>query len=121
MHLPSCLMESAHAFSTEKCRIIYCVPSSQALLLGYSLRRLSHWASRLERDLSHPLALGFDDPHSVQRLPCPSVFEPPSKTLTVVIPAYNEEGRLGATLDEALAYLEARCAHVLLLFCAVLV
>ena len=32
----------------------------------------------------------------------PSVFEPPTKTLSIVIPAYDEEDRLPATLEETL-------------------
>lgn len=42
------------------------------------------------------------------QVPCPSVFAEPSKALSVVIPAYNEEGRLPATLTETLAYLQRR-------------
>jgi len=39
---------------------------------------------------------------------CPSLFAEPSKSLSVVIPAYNEQSRLPATLEEALAYLDSR-------------
>jgi hypothetical protein len=39
-----------------------------------------------------------------RQVPCPSVFSEPSKTLSVVIPAYNEEGRLPATLAETLRW-----------------
>lgn len=39
--------------------------------------------------------------HPLQ-VPCPSIFSEPSKELTVVIPAYNEEQRLPATLQEML-------------------
>lgn len=35
-------------------------------------------------------------------VPCPSIFSEPTKDLTVVIPAYNEEDRLPATLQETL-------------------
>lgn len=34
------------------------------------------------------------------QVPCPSVYAEPSKALSVVIPAYNEEDRLPATLTE---------------------
>jgi dolichyl-phosphate beta-glucosyltransferase len=39
------------------------------------------------------------------RLPFPSLFEPPSLDLSVVIPAYNEELRLPVMLDESVDYL----------------
>jgi dolichyl-phosphate beta-glucosyltransferase len=43
------------------------------------------------------------------QIPCPSILAgPPTVSLSVVIPAYNEEARLPATLDEALAYLQRR-------------
>ncbi|EFN51845.1 hypothetical protein CHLNCDRAFT_27604 [Chlorella variabilis] len=41
-------------------------------------------------------------------VPCPSIFSEPTKDLTVVIPAYNEEDRLPATLQETLSYLQRR-------------
>jgi cellulose synthase/poly-beta-1,6-N-acetylglucosamine synthase-like glycosyltransferase len=37
----------------------------------------------------------------------PSIYSPPTKSLSVIVPAYNEEARLSQTLDEAL-----RCAHL---------
>jgi len=43
------------------------------------------------------------------QIPCPSVLDgPASVSLSVVIPAYNEEARLPATLDEVLSYLQKR-------------
>ncbi|XP_043929242.1 dolichyl-phosphate beta-glucosyltransferase [Protopterus annectens] len=38
----------------------------------------------------------------------PSVHDPPSKELSVVVPSYNEESRLPVMMDEALEYLEKR-------------
>ncbi len=38
----------------------------------------------------------------------PSLSEPPSLSLSVIVPAYNEESRLPKMLREAVAYLEAR-------------
>lgn len=32
----------------------------------------------------------------------PSITNPPSKALSIIIPAYNEEERLGPSLDEIL-------------------
>lgn len=38
----------------------------------------------------------------------PSIRDPPTKQLSVVVPSYNEENRLPVMLDEALGYLEER-------------
>ncbi|OXB73896.1 UNVERIFIED_CONTAM: hypothetical protein H355_003990 [Colinus virginianus] len=40
--------------------------------------------------------------------PVPSIHDPPSKELSVVVPSYNEEDRLPLMMDEALDYLEKR-------------
>lgn len=53
----------------------------------------------------------FYDPsaaNGAKRTRFPTVFAAPSVTLSVVVPAYNEEDRLHLMLDEALSYLEAR-------------
>ncbi len=41
-------------------------------------------------------------------MPAPSIFGEPAKTLSVVVPAYNEEDRLAPMLEETLAYLQKR-------------
>lgn len=38
----------------------------------------------------------------------PSIFYPATKTISFIIPAYNEEDRLGSTLDEVLSFLMSR-------------
>jgi len=43
------------------------------------------------------------------RSPFPSLFDPAQTTLSVVVPAYNEEQRLPAMLDETIPYLERLC------------
>ena len=43
-----------------------------------------------------------------QQMPAPSIFGEPTKTLSVVVPAYNEEERLTPMLEEMLAYLQKR-------------
>jgi hypothetical protein len=37
-----------------------------------------------------------------RQVSAPSVFEEASKALSIIVPAYNEEDRLGATLEETL-------------------
>ncbi len=41
-------------------------------------------------------------------MPAPSIFGEPTKTLSVVVPAYNEEERLAPMLEEMLASLQKR-------------
>ncbi|CAL4123312.1 unnamed protein product, partial [Meganyctiphanes norvegica] len=43
-----------------------------------------------------------------QRCPFPSIKDAPTKYLSVIIPAYNEEERLPVMLDECIPYLEDR-------------
>eukprot|EP00798_Chlamydomonas_sp_ICE-L_P019950 gene19949-26658_t len=50
----------------------------------------------------------LEDFASEDPVPLPSIFSAPSKTLSVIVPAYNEADRLGATMEEALSYLQKR-------------
>lgn len=50
----------------------------------------------------------FLDPKQGKSIPFPSLTDPPSVDLSVIVPAYNEEERLPAMLNEALEYLEDR-------------
>jgi dolichyl-phosphate beta-glucosyltransferase len=51
----------------------------------------------------------FDSPSSIAKIPAPSLFDRnATKSLSVVIPAYNEHVRLPATLEETMAYLQQR-------------
>ncbi|VFQ88390.1 unnamed protein product [Cuscuta campestris] len=52
----------------------------------------------------------FEDPNSLTPVPCPSIFDPAQKYMSLIIPAYNEENRLPAALDEMLFYLQHRAA-----------
>ncbi|CAG0911148.1 unnamed protein product, partial [Cyprideis torosa] len=51
----------------------------------------------------------FFDPASDDVQLFPSLTDAPSVELSVIVPAYEEEKRLPAMLDECLRYLEARC------------
>ena len=52
----------------------------------------------------------YFDPNATSgtRLPFPSIFDTPSVELSVIVPAYNEQVRLPAMLNETLRYLESR-------------
>ena len=56
----------------------------------------------------HALEKSFFDPGKQKRFPFPSINDPPTLSLSLVVPAYNEEERLPIMLDESFDYLEAR-------------
>ncbi|CAN8076402.1 unnamed protein product [Agarophyton chilense] len=60
----------------------------------------------------HPHSeFSFEDPSQPnKRIPFPSLSDPPTIDLSVVIPAYNESVRLPDMLDETLTYLSSRAA-----------
>ncbi|CAN4096002.1 unnamed protein product [Withania somnifera] len=53
----------------------------------------------------------FEDPSSFKLVPCPHLFDPAEKYISLVIPAYNEEHRLPGALDETFNYLQQRAAN----------
>ncbi|XP_069131347.1 dolichyl-phosphate beta-glucosyltransferase-like isoform X2 [Argopecten irradians] len=63
---------------------------------------------------AHPNLRRFDseeyflEPKKNEKIKFPSIHDPPSVDLTVVVPAYNEEERLPAMMNEAIDYLEER-------------
>ncbi|KAG0725439.1 Dolichyl-phosphate beta-glucosyltransferase [Chionoecetes opilio] len=68
-----------------------------------------YWMSETYPSIaSHKSEDFFNDPSSGKKLPFPSITDKPSKSLTVVVPAYNEEKRLPLMLEESLTYLEER-------------
>ncbi|CAN6568791.1 unnamed protein product [Malus baccata var. baccata] len=50
----------------------------------------------------------FEDPNSLKQVPCPSIFDPAEKYLSLIVPAFNEELRLPGALDETMNYLQQR-------------
>eukprot|EP01100_Stratorugosa_tubuloviscum_P015347 TRINITY_DN8754_c0_g1_i1.p1 TRINITY_DN8754_c0_g1~~TRINITY_DN8754_c0_g1_i1.p1 ORF type:complete len:336 (+),score=121.22 TRINITY_DN8754_c0_g1_i1:123-1130(+) len=56
----------------------------------------------------HPEEKTYIDPKTNQKLFFPSITDEGSLYLTVVVPAYNEERRLGKMLDETLQHLNER-------------
>ncbi|CAI0443163.1 unnamed protein product [Linum tenue] len=49
----------------------------------------------------------FEDPTSLKQVPCPHLVDPAEKYISLIIPAFNEEHRLPAALDETIEYVEA--------------
>ncbi|KAK9283016.1 hypothetical protein L1049_011243 [Liquidambar formosana] len=52
----------------------------------------------------------FEDPTSLKEVPCPYIFDPAEKYISLIIPAFNEEHRLPGALDETMNYLQQRAA-----------
>ncbi|XP_021759664.1 LOW QUALITY PROTEIN: dolichyl-phosphate beta-glucosyltransferase-like, partial [Chenopodium quinoa] len=50
----------------------------------------------------------FEDPNSLNKVPCPSIFDPAEKYISLIIPAFNEEHRLPSALEETINYLQQR-------------
>ncbi|TYH51544.1 hypothetical protein ES332_D10G283300v1 [Gossypium tomentosum] len=48
----------------------------------------------------------FEDPKSLKQVPCPDIFDPAKKYLSLIIPAFNEEHRLPGALNETMNYLK---------------
>ncbi|EDW04060.1 dolichyl-phosphate beta-glucosyltransferase [Drosophila grimshawi] len=51
------------------------------------------------------------DPKTIKTIEFPSLDEPPTLELSVIVPAYNEEQRLPAMLDECLSFLDEKAAR----------
>jgi dolichyl-phosphate beta-glucosyltransferase len=73
------------------------------------MRFLRSWFARLDEESRFRISdVYFEDPSSLKRTPVPSLFDAATKSLSIVIPAYNEEDRLPSTVEETLAYLTGR-------------
>jgi dolichyl-phosphate beta-glucosyltransferase len=81
-------------------------------VVGWALiMLLTRTMTSLDRDCTgSPFGSGltFEDPDQSIRVPVPSIHAEAAKTLTVVFPAYNEGGRLGAAIDEAIEFLNLK-------------
>lgn len=84
--------------------IVFVLASMVALLL----KRMFLDTLEIEKD-TLAQNFTFESPTSITKIPAPSLFDKnATKSLSVVIPAYNEHIRLPATLEETLAYLQRR-------------
>ncbi|KAF5835610.1 nucleotide-diphospho-sugar transferase [Dunaliella salina] len=88
--------------------LIFLACCSLAGAAALLIQRLLSFASALQDDLdTHNLTV-LEDPASIDPVTAPSIFSPATKALSIVVPAYNEQARLGVTLDEAISYLQRR-------------
>lgn len=66
---------------------------------------LSLLVRRLDEDAAVARTHLLEDPYSAKRIPAPSIHSEPSKSLTVVFPAFNEGARMEPAIEEALEHL----------------
>lgn len=72
------------------------------------LKLFLDYIKRLDAECQLNMApFAFEGPTGKQA-PCASILSVPTKTLSVIIPAYNEQERLPATLQEIISYLHRR-------------
>lgn len=76
---------------------------------GFFTERVHAWFNELDIE-SVQIATErlFEDPDNLQKVPAPSLYSEATKSLTIVVPAYNEAHRILPMLEEAMAYLQAR-------------
>ncbi|KAJ4818380.1 Dolichyl-phosphate beta-glucosyltransferase [Rhynchospora pubera] len=100
------LGESALSFSLLLSSLVLIVALGAAAFFLDYIRRIgcSHSIQKTAASDSF-----FEDPSSLAKVPCPSIFDP-AEYISLIIPAYNEEDRLPSTLDETLNYLQLRSA-----------
>ncbi|XP_048608558.1 dolichyl-phosphate beta-glucosyltransferase [Brassica napus] len=53
----------------------------------------------------------LEDPTSLKQVPCPHISDPAEKYLSLIVPAFNEEQRLPAALEETMDYLQGRASR----------
>lgn len=90
----------------------------QAAALFASLRWASSWFASLDAESLAAVAAAVEASSSLggssktKKKPSssasPSLFDEPTRSLSVIVPAYNEEARLPSALDEALSFLDGR-------------
>lgn len=108
----------SHSKNSEWMEVIGASPRVFLVLVGsvcgvigaIMVKFIVSFFARLEKEKECRLAeFTFESPDSLNRIAAPSLFDDKaSKSLSVVIPAYNEEDRLPSTLEETVSYLQRR-------------
>ncbi|XP_042455804.1 dolichyl-phosphate beta-glucosyltransferase-like [Zingiber officinale] len=83
------------------------------LALGFAAFLLEHvrrisCEHSLERASSSDVF--FEDPNSLNKVPCPSIFDQAEKHISLIVPAFNEEHRLSGAFVETINYLQKRAS-----------
>ncbi|KAL3684261.1 hypothetical protein R1sor_002283 [Riccia sorocarpa] len=82
------------------------------LIVVWALTYIMDWLHKLDSStsLGGGIVSYMEDPTSLEKIPLPSVFDPPEKYLSLIMPAYNEQDRLRNNLDDTLRYLQERAS-----------
>lgn len=81
------------------------------VLLGFLSAIVFEACRRKHSDALVEASVAFEDPKSFKQVPCPHISDPAEKYLSLIVPAFNEEQRLPAALEETLNYLQDRAAR----------
>lgn len=85
--------------------VVGCLMVTGVALCGFWARK---WLKKLEvESLVKPHEAHLEPPAS-EKVALPSVYADASRSLTIVVPAYNEEMRLQPTMEETMTYLRQR-------------
>ncbi|KAL3153055.1 hypothetical protein ABBQ38_012078 [Trebouxia sp. C0009 RCD-2024] len=80
-----------------------------ASVAAFIVWRVAQWFNETDADSHFSASQHFlEDPSSFDKVPPPSIFSEATKSLSVIIPAYNEEDRLPVTLEDLIGYLRHR-------------
>ncbi|CAK0784015.1 hypothetical protein CVIRNUC_007218 [Coccomyxa viridis] len=71
-------------------------------------RSLRSWFLEHDEEAADAFERLLDGPYEVEKIPASSIFSEATKSLSIIVPAFNEEKRLPSTLDETLRYLQRR-------------
>ncbi|XP_055681698.1 dolichyl-phosphate beta-glucosyltransferase [Lutzomyia longipalpis] len=89
----------------------FCAFVGSALSVGFLMGLfiiLKYMTTPYPRILRHKEEKYYTDPSTKEQKNFPSIEDEASVDLSVIVPAYNEESRLGKMLDECLEYLRKR-------------
>lgn len=79
------------------------------LVATFAVNRYVSWVNGLDAESGFAAAQCIvEDPSTLEKLPKANILGEASKTLSIILPAYNEDGRIQSTLTEALTYLQRR-------------
>lgn len=89
--------------------LLYAAVAALLAILVYAL----HWMTiplRQSMQQPHPTTYTHEylDPASGTAKPFPSLYDPASVTFSLIVPAYNEEGRMHTMMEDTLKYLQKK-------------
>lgn len=88
------------------------IAAAAMFTLVWIVNHVLEWLREMEHGVRNAQGAAFlEDPTSLEKVPCPSLFDPSEKYISLIIPAFNEEARLPVCLEESLRYLQHRARN----------